>query len=76
MTPHDLHQMSLYIRKVLIELFGADWGTNVPVLYGGSVNPENALGIVRDGAVDGLLVGRDSLNAANFVEIARLTAMA
>ena len=76
MTPHDLHQMSLYIRKVLIEIFGADWGPNVAVIYGGAVNPENALGIVRDGAVDGLLVGRDSLNAENFVEIARVTAMA
>ena len=76
MTPHDLHQMSLYIRKVLIEIFGADWGPNVPVLYGGSVNPLNALGIVRDGAVDGLLIGRDSLNAENFLEIARVTAMA
>lgn len=76
MTPHDLHQMSLYIRKVLIEIFGADWGPNIPVLYGGSVTPLNALGIVRDGAVDGLLVGRDSLSAENFVEIARLAAIA
>ncbi len=76
MTPHDLHQMSLYIRKILIELYSAEATGIIPVLYGGAVSPENALGIVRDGAVDGLLVGRDSLNAANFVEIGRLAAMA
>jgi len=76
MTPHDLHQMSLYIRKMLIETYGADAGAAIPVLYGGSVSPENALGIVRDGAVDGLLVGRDSLNAANFIEIVRLSSIA
>ncbi len=76
MTPYDLHQTSLYIRKVLMEIFGADWGGHVAVLYGGAVDAMNTLGIVRDGAVDGLLVGRQSLIATEFLDIALAAALA
>ena len=39
------------------------------LLYGGSVNPANARGIVRAGNVDGALVGGASLRAGDFLEI-------
>jgi triosephosphate isomerase len=39
------------------------------VLYGGSVNAENAQSIVREGSVDGFLVGGASLSAEAFLAI-------
>ena len=49
---------------------------NTPLLYGGSVNPENIAGFVALDSVHGALVGGASLQAGQFAEIARLTAQA
>jgi len=72
MSPGDLHEMTIFIRKVLTDAYSADSAKSIAILYGGSVTPKNTLEIVRDGQVDGLLVGRDSLNAVNFGEIISL----
>ena len=40
-----------------------------PVFYGGSVNDENAPKFMAEANIDGLLVGRKSLEAREFVEI-------
>jgi len=49
----------------------------VPVLYGGSVKPENAEELLSQGDVDGALVGGASLDLESFTAIcetaARLT---
>ena len=42
---------------------------SIPVLYGGSVNFENAQPILLDGEVAGLLIGRQSLDAVEFSKI-------
>jgi triosephosphate isomerase len=44
---------------------------DVPVLYGGSVKPENAAALMVEGAVDGALVGGASLDVDSFVAICR-----
>jgi triosephosphate isomerase len=44
---------------------------DVPVLYGGSVKPENAAELMGKGAVDGALVGGASLDVETFVAICR-----
>lgn len=72
MTPNDVYEMMLYVRKVLRELFDAEVSDTVRVLYGGSVSPQNAGEIMKGGATDGLLVGRDSLVPENFGEIIHL----
>lgn len=59
MTPADMHEMSIFIRKTLVEKFG-DEGHQVQILYGGSIDEHNASEMVRDGEVRGLLVGRAS----------------
>jgi len=43
--------------------------TDARVLYGGSVNPDNAPGLLSQPAVDGALVGGASLDPAGFGEI-------
>jgi triosephosphate isomerase len=47
---------------------------DVPVLYGGSVKPENAGELMVKGAVDGALVGGASLDVDSFVAICRAAA--
>lgn len=59
------------IRNVLVDLFGIDTGSAVPILYGGSVNPENAPELIDLPCVDGLFIGRSAWNAENFNHIIR-----
>ncbi|QIM68414.1 triose-phosphate isomerase [Basfia succiniciproducens] len=53
------------IKQCLFELF-AEESKKIPVLYGGSVNPENANGLIVKPHIDGLFVGRSAWNAPNF----------
>ncbi len=71
MSPNDLHEMSIFIKKVLKDAF-AIAGESVQVIYGGSVDRANADRLIRDGNVNGLLVGRESLKPKDFVEIIKL----
>lgn len=59
------------IKQCLKEIFGSDTGYDIPVLYGGSVNNQNAEGIIRMDNVDGLFVGRSAWDAQNFNSIIR-----
>lgn len=68
-TSHEIHQRNIFIKKVLADLYGKAKAFEVPILYGGSANAENARELVEGGEVDGLLVGRDSLKAENFITI-------
>ena len=69
MKTHDIHFMNLFIKKELIQKFGKQTGSKVPILYGGSVDGDNAKTIVEEGMIDGLLVGRASLNPTEFSKI-------
>lgn len=58
------------IKECLAEIFGAA-GAKVPVLYGGSVNPDNAEALIAQPAVDGLFVGRSAWQAEVFDKLIR-----
>lgn len=72
MSAYDLHQMSLYLRKVLNEEFGKSAASGVPILYGGAADVTNAAEIISKGDVNGLLVGRESLSAERFVAMLKV----
>lgn len=57
------------LRQCLVELFGAEAGGGVPLLYGGSVNNENAPDLIRMPSIDGLFIGRAAWDAENFMRI-------
>ncbi|MGL5435176.1 MAG: triose-phosphate isomerase [Lachnospiraceae bacterium] len=59
------------IRETLVGLFGAEIGADIPVLYGGSVNPDNAVELIQLPEVDGLFIGRSAWNAGQFNHIIR-----
>ncbi len=66
MTPGDVHETALFIKKVLSDTYGQEYALAVKILYGGSVTFKNAKDIVALGQVDGLLVGRESVNPEGF----------
>lgn len=68
-TPGDLSQMVIFIKKVLTDIFGRESAEKIPILYGGSVEPENAKVLMETG-IRGFLVGHASLDAKSFTEIA------
>lgn len=72
MSPTDIHETTLFIKKVISELFGRDIADGCKILYGGSVEAENASEIVRLGNVDGFLVGHASLVSNEFSAILKV----
>jgi triosephosphate isomerase len=49
--------------------FGRRVARQTPILYGGSVNAQNALDFFEKGEANGLLVGRASWNASSFIDL-------
>ncbi|WP_425997211.1 triose-phosphate isomerase [Caulobacter sp. DWR1-3-2b1] len=67
-TVADIEEMHAAIRAQLVLIFG-EAGKAPPILYGGSVKPDNAVEILRAAEVGGALVGGASLKAADFLAI-------
>ena len=68
-TVDDVAAMHGAIREKLGQQAGAEAAQAMRILYGGSVNAENAAELLDAGDVDGALVGGASLTAAKFVPI-------
>lgn len=67
-TVADIEDMHAAIRAQLVAMFG-EAGKAPPILYGGSVKPDNAAEILRAAEVGGALVGGASLKASDFLAI-------
>jgi triosephosphate isomerase len=67
-TPENAQEMAIYIKRVLVSLFGKIVQKS-PVLYGGSVEAENAASFLKKEGIEGLLVGRASWSAKTFGEL-------
>jgi triosephosphate isomerase len=63
-TPEQAAEAHAFVKGLL----------DVPVLYGGSVKPENAAELLSQPGVDGALVGGASLDVASFEAICRAAA--
>jgi triosephosphate isomerase len=66
--PRDAQAMAAHIRFLLAEI-DAESATSTPILYGGSVTPDNASLYIDQEDVDGALVGGASLNLDSFLPI-------
>ena len=58
-------EMHKVIKNCLREIFG-EAADEIPVLYGGSVNPENANELIVQPSIDGLFTGRAAWDADKF----------
>jgi triosephosphate isomerase len=64
----DAHQV---IRAEAANAFGEGVATQMRVLYGGSVKPENAKALMSQTEIDGALVGGASLDPKSFAAIVK-----
>lgn len=70
-NPADSLEMAIFIRKVLSDKFSKD-AIQMRIIYGGSVSEKDAYEFLKNGGVNGLLVGRVSLDAKKFTEIIKI----
>jgi triosephosphate isomerase (TIM) len=63
-TPEQAREAHAFVKSLL----------DVPVLYGGSVKPENAEELLSQEGVDGALVGGASLDVESFTALCRIAA--
>ena len=59
----EAKEMNISMKEIL--------GGDVPTLYGGSVNSQNAEGYIKEAGFQGLLIGGASLKPEEFIEIIR-----
>ncbi len=72
-TPGEAQEVHARIRDLLSTLYSATFSERVPILYGGSVKPDNITEIMIGKDVDGGLIGGASLKSASFVDIIKST---
>lgn len=65
----EIFKVVVAIRRCFADRFSPDDARSLVILYGGSVTAERMNGLVADTGISGVLVGRESLNAREFVSI-------
>jgi triosephosphate isomerase len=70
-SPRDLHEMVLYLRKILTDFLPERGASNVPILYGGSVEPSNIRDLAAGGQVQGFLIGHASVEVKSFTALVK-----
>jgi len=71
-TSDEILEAKIIIKKTLAEMFSPKSAEKMRLLYGGSVKSHCAEQICLDPAMDGALVGRESLMPYEFVKIAKI----
>jgi triosephosphate isomerase len=69
-TDEQAQEAHLHIRDYLEQKWNADFASRVRIIYGGSMKPENAGGLLRRNDVDGGLIGGAALKGDTFLAIA------
>ncbi len=68
-TPEIAESMHKSIRNNLKALYNEEIAEKIPILYGGSVKPDNIAGLFAKENIDGVLVGGASLKIQSFLDI-------
>ena len=68
-TAEEAGDVAAFIRAVVRKKYGARVARAVPILYGGSMNEENAQELLMQPDIDGGLIGTASLEAEMFASI-------
>ena len=70
-TPEMAADAHKIIRAEVAKLFGDQIASNMRILYGGSVKPDNAAALMSQEEIDGALVGGASLKPDSFLAIVK-----
>jgi triosephosphate isomerase len=73
-TVADVLEVHTFIRSLLNEFFPDAQEGQLSVLYGGSVNSDNAYGFLRESEIDGVLVGGASVKINQFKGVVQAAA--
>src|SRR5207302_4814681 len=65
-TPEQAQEMHAFIRRVFAERHSSTASDELRIVYGGSVKPDNIVGLMKQPDIDGALVGGASLVAESF----------
>jgi triosephosphate isomerase len=68
-TPEIAAEVHRHIRQLVSGQFSLDEASQVRILYGGSVKPDNIRGLMFEPDIDGALVGGASLDPKSFAAI-------
>jgi triosephosphate isomerase (TIM) len=68
-TDAQAQEVHAYIRTAMGRLWNKDFADRVRIIYGGSMKPENARGLMDQPDVDGGLIGGASLKPESFLAI-------
>jgi triosephosphate isomerase len=71
-SPEDARNSVLFIRKILTKLYPDILLESLKILYGGSVNSENAEDYSLKSGVQGFIVGGASLKPDEFIKIVKI----
>jgi triosephosphate isomerase (TIM) len=67
-TPEQANDAHAFVRAQLKKMFG-DAAAKLPILYGGSVNADNAYSLMSKPQIDGALVGGASLKVESLLKL-------
>ena len=70
-TPENASRAAASLRSVIALLYSPEAADAMVIIYGGSVNADNAAEFLREGDVGGVLVGGASLHPGGFLQIVR-----
>jgi triosephosphate isomerase len=68
-TDEQAQEVHAYIRLAIGKMWNKDFADRVRIIYGGSMKPENAKGLMKQPDVDGGLIGGAALKAESFLAI-------
>jgi triosephosphate isomerase len=68
-TPEQAEQAHAETRAFLAEKFSSAIAEKTPILYGGSVKPDNCADLMSQPNIDGALIGGASLKAQDFLKM-------
>lgn len=71
-SPRVAAEAVLYIRKTIADMWGREKAMKVRIIYGASVDAENAENFGKEKSIHGLLPGRASTDAEEFTNIIRV----
>ncbi|MCC6275706.1 MAG: triose-phosphate isomerase [Leptospiraceae bacterium] len=68
-TPEQAEEAHLYVRNELAKIFDQNAANTIPILYGGSVKPDNVKSLLEKPNIDGGLVGGASQKTESFLAL-------
>ncbi len=71
-TPEQAEEVHQFIRQLISVQFNSQTAESVPVLYGGSVKPDNIKDLLNQLNIDGGLIGGASLKVDPFVDMIKV----